>query len=419
MFGGLPPVNNAEPSLLQRARIFSRYGYAPEPKWSVLQLFADDVFAEQKRELAARPHAELLKLANHVADAVFAETFADLQGQIAIPISGGRDSRMILAMAVEAGLGARVTTLTWGVEGGLDVVLGRKVARHFGVRHDVIDVLAQPIGFEHLRNAYLADGRWTDLVHAHFNQMWRQIAPGATGIVGYLGGPPVGCHYTRGAEHLSFAEAVAAFEQVNRRFSGGAAMFGDVRDKLIGADRVSLPEQLDLVFRQEGYLRRLVASHAADVRTPFAHPTWLRFMYALPPSLREDSRFFSSYLHRRFPRAMRIGVAKGYGASANAAIWQRKVARQFVKLANVSANFLRSRGFRTFDKYGDPRDLALLLEQADAPRAYQRLIDQRPQRPSISQAVAWRQRAMLIVNLACAIAEHEEQDYVWRKGSAG
>ncbi|HYD86508.1 MAG TPA: hypothetical protein VEA80_03470 [Vitreimonas sp.] len=395
-------MTDAEPSPLQKARIFSRYAYVPEPDWSVLRLFADDVFAEQKREFAARSIAELFKLADAQARAVFADAFDGLSGDIVIPLSGGRDSRFILAMALEAGLGPRVTTLTWGVPGGLDFEIGPKIARYLGVRHESVNVLATPLKFEDLQRAYDTGGRWTDLVFAHYNRVWRSIAPGAQAVIGYLGGPPVGCHYKLGDEHLDLDAAVAAFEAVNRRMPRGAPMFGDVRDRLIGAERVSLPEQLDLVFRQEGYLRRIVASHSADVRTPFAHPQWLRFMYALPGRLRDDSRFFSAYLQQRFPRAFSLGVAKSYGARANGAVWERRAMRQLVKLSHTGANAFRERGFRTFDKYGDARDLCLLLTPGGGPHAYERLLTRRPQRPTISQAADWRLHAMLIANLLCS-----------------
>ena len=73
----------------------------------------------------------------------------------------------------------------------LDFEIGRKVARHFGVRHEAVNILDHPLRFEHLRGAYESGAHWTDLVFAHYNRIWRKAAPGAHAIVGYLGGPPV------------------------------------------------------------------------------------------------------------------------------------------------------------------------------------------------------------------------------------
>lgn len=392
-------------SLCQKARWFFRYGYAPEPRWDILDLFADGAFADLRTELGALSQAELVSRMHRTARAVFEQSLAGLYGDIVIPMSGGRDSRFILCMALELGLKDRVVAITWGVPGGLDWDIAAKVTHALGVRHERIDTTRQRIGFRDLRRAFENGAHWTDLLCAHYNQVWRAITPpSAIAIVGYLGGPTIGCHYALGHEQMSLREAIGAFERLNRRNAiGRPAPSLASAPLLLSSDRISLPEQLDLVFRQEGYLRRIVAPACLALRTPFAHPEWLRFAYAVPNPLRVNGALFSLYLTEHFSRAFAIGTSGACGLRADAPEWRRRWRRRHLRVRDAIANAARSRGFASFDKYGDARDLLATLQAPEpgAPAAYVRALRARAESSGAASEV--RLRAMLRANLACEL----------------
>lgn len=390
-------------SRLAHTRTFLRYGYVPEPRWDVLQLFADDEFLALKHEFASRSRQDLIAEANRAADEAFEEAFTGISGDVVIPVSGGRDSRFILCMADAFGLRDRVLAITWGVPGGLDYEISSKVSSRIGVRHERIDTTRTPIGFSDLKQAFDNGAHWTDLQLAHFNQAWRTVAPAATAIIGYLGGPPVGCHYQPGHELRDFPAAVASFEAINRRWDFGAPAVGGVgHNEFLDPSRVSFPEQLDLVYRQEGYLRRIVAPPRLAPRTPFAHPRWMRTMYAMPGACRTGGNLFTELLMERFPRAFAIGASGAYGLRADAAPLRRLAARRALRLAHIGVNLFRARKFATFDKYGDERDLlAALAPDSMAPREYASALSRGIASNSRENAAHARLRAMLICNLAC------------------
>lgn len=391
-------------SSLERARLFRAYGYVADPKWDVLALFEAPDFAALKAELARRTRAELIETMWRTARAVFEQCFANPASEIVIPLSGGRDSRFILCMALECGLGARVLALTWGVPGGRDFEVARKVAAALGVRHVRIDITRQHIGFDDLRRGFDNGAHWTDLLIAHVNQLWSAVAPGARAIIGYLGGPVVGEHFLPD-ERGDFRAAVAAFEALNRRRPGHARMIGDVAHRLIDPDLITPSEQLDLVYRQEGYLRRIVAPPSFDLRAPFAHPDWMRFGYALPPHERVGGALYTDFLLQRFPRAFAIGTANAYGLRADASAARRRLAARLLRLRYRALNATRTRGFVAWNKYGDPRDLSATLAAGEAdPEAYARALRRRPRHATEQSAAAWRAQAMLVCNLACAAA---------------
>jgi hypothetical protein len=406
-------VTDSYSSLLQRARTFTRYAFVPEPNWDILHIFADADFTALKHDLARMKKADLLRHMGDASDAAFGETFADLEEDIAIPLSGGRDSRFILCMALEYGLKDRILAVTWGVPGALDWELSCKVAAEFGVRHERIDTSARPITYADLKRAFHHGGRWSDLVSAHFNQRWRVVAPaGSCGIIGYLGGAPIGCHYKPGYEHLGFAAAVASFEKLHCRRDYGVSAIRDVADRLLPPECMSLPEQLDLVFWQEGYLRRVVAPATFNTRTPFAHSAWMKAMYALPSSYRAGSALFSEFLMGRFPRAFEIGTSGAYGARADAQHWQRRTRRQLLRLRYSLINASRTGEFLTLDKYGDERDLLVAMRRAadteilPPPRQFDRIL--RREFRNARDAADARLHAVLLCNLICQVEGPEQ-----------
>lgn len=398
---------------LQKARVFAKYGYVAEPCWEVLQLFTDEGFVELKRELASLSRTDQMKRIDTVARSVFERTLANLPSDIVIPMSGGRDSRFILCMVQELGLIGHARAITWGPSSGLDWQIAERLAAQFSVSHERLHTTEAKLTAHDLRLAFDTGAYWTDLMFAHFNQAWSRLAsPSAHAVIGYLGGPPVGCHYRLGDEHLDFPAAIQAFDHWNSPAPQGGPMIGAVEHRLISGELVSLPEQLDLVFRQEGYLRRVVAPPKLNLSTPFADPDWLRLMYALPPASRADSNLYSAYLQTRFSKAFQIGTSGAHGLHADTPRWRRRVQRQVRRLWNVASNVGRTRDFRTSDKYGDPRDLlASLHASPDDPRALRRLLQQPPPR-SREEAHARRMRLMLLCNLSfdrIALPEDDEK----------
>lgn len=55
---------------------------------------------------------------------------------IEFPITGGRDSRVNLALLLEAGQKDKIHTFTTGYEDHPDVVVGKNISQHYGIRHE-------------------------------------------------------------------------------------------------------------------------------------------------------------------------------------------------------------------------------------------------------------------------------------------
>lgn len=74
-------------------------------------------------------------LAEGLAQAKAAVRLAAGDGPLDLPITGGKDSRVVLAVALAAGLRDRLTLFTRGYAGHPDVVVGAQIAARLGVPH--------------------------------------------------------------------------------------------------------------------------------------------------------------------------------------------------------------------------------------------------------------------------------------------
>lgn len=146
---------------------FLHYGFVPrleesfrERPWA--RVGADDIAAVDavSRTALVEEGGRLLRKVCAGADA----------GLHVVPLSGGYDSRFILATLLAAGARERIVAVTFGVPGTLDYDVARLVARTAGVRHETIDLSDRVVTREELlRTAH--DAPWTILFEVFFNTL--------------------------------------------------------------------------------------------------------------------------------------------------------------------------------------------------------------------------------------------------------
>ena len=88
-----------------------------------------------------------------------------------VPLSGGLDSRGILAGLIDAGLREQITAVTFGVPGSWNYELGRGLARKCGIKHRQIDLNTIEVSTEILLDTAREGGSWTFLIDGYFNSL--------------------------------------------------------------------------------------------------------------------------------------------------------------------------------------------------------------------------------------------------------
>lgn len=228
-----------------------------------------------------------------------------------IPLSGGLDSRALLAAAVEAG--AHVETLTFGVPGAMDYEYGNRVAHTVGCRHQSLNLLEHLPDTAALVAAVRNGGQWTYTFDAYFNRLLtRHMGNDAIVLHGFVGDPVAGSHYK--PKVPDDARAIKAFVE-SQRFSRELALIRPEDDPeawLPSMDEIpqvrglTAYERVDFCIRQVGAIRPIVIDPTADYRTPFTHPEWLAIMFAAPAEWRQGCLLYEAALVKRWPELFKL-----------------------------------------------------------------------------------------------------------------
>jgi hypothetical protein len=240
-----------------------------------------------------------------------------------VPLSGGWDSRAILAGLLRAGEKDRITTVSFGTPGSLDYEIARRVARQAGVRHVGIDLLKIPVTQQDLMEvAQQTAGSWTYLLQAFYNRLiYSRFDSDATYWNGFFAGSLMGA--AAGKKHLSWDEAKALFATRNR-FNSDVPLLPNGHDPegllphqpWLDPDKVSYYEQLHVGLRQERCIKPILLTEDHDIRLPFLAPGFKALMARVPEETRMGKRFYMGFLRSLHPELFKIPTKKEYAVRA-------------------------------------------------------------------------------------------------------
>ena len=299
-----------------RMRTFLRYGHVPNPDCAVLDIIRSPAFEEQRRRLSAASIEQIHREARAAAEAAFASLIAT-PGPIVVPLSGGLDSRFVLAMLLQAGRRNDVLAFTYGVPGTWDYEIPKTLAKRLKVEHTSVDLSSLSISIDDLYYAYATGGEWTELPLALINRLWKRAFPDMPGASGYLGDILAGDQLRR--PDLT-ADLAAASDNFNERWllpfvqrRKGMGVPGLATCELLPGHHVSLTDQLDIIIQHDGYIRRVLAPPELDMHTPLREPAWVSFMLSLPAEYRIGSIFYRQFLPNTFPIEFSFPTKKNKG----------------------------------------------------------------------------------------------------------
>jgi asparagine synthetase B (glutamine-hydrolysing) len=233
-----------------------------------------------------------------------------------VPMSGGLDSRAILAALLEEFPASGIDTYTHGTPGSGDFEIGTRVARFAGTNHVTLNLDQIPFTEEALRAAAIWSDANTDLAQP---SVWlhiaRRLGTSAPQWTGFTGDGVGGSHFRGGVQ--SDAEAVAAFlrEESGYKFLGDPQ---DIRDAKLVATQTTYDRSLSrheavwFANHVERYTAHHIFMNAFEFVNPFMDDAFVDFMLSLPPELRAGKRFYDEMMFARFPKLFALPT-KGDG----------------------------------------------------------------------------------------------------------
>ena len=263
-----------------------------------------------------------------------------LPGDHIVPLSGGLDSRLVLATLLELGLGSRIIAVTFGTPGTLDFELGREIARHAGVRHEAIPLSEVRPRASQLAATLASGGRWVHLFEAFYNRLvpelfgdksayWSGLM--ANTINGSQCGPPGESWQSArlrfaGAKRFADSLPLAPPDYAPESALPEAPPPADVRL----TPYEYLYAGLVYPFRYEPTL----VVPGFDFRMPFKAPAWVDFALSLSSDQRSEQRHYRNMAASMAPELFALPSKTSFGVRLDAPRWRTSAARFGLRAGN-------------------------------------------------------------------------------------
>jgi len=269
-----------------------------------------------------RPVDVLVGEGAKILDRIFQDIAVKIdQKSVTIPISGGMDSRCILAGILKHLPKEQLQTVTVGIPGAMDFEIGQKVARKAGVHNKTINLDHITWNEEELID-YAGKFQYPiALIEGFlFAKVFSFAEKNSVFLSGFMGDPLAGSHLLQ-SDSQTWNKACKNFVQRNNYTKNQESFQENTllpKRKLCDKKLICLDEQLDFFIRQRFYIMPLVLLKGYSHIAPFLDPKWIEFMLNLPRPLREGQFLYKKILFHAYPDLFSLPFKNNMGLSLSA-----------------------------------------------------------------------------------------------------
>ena len=269
-----------------------------------------------------------------------------------IPISGGLDSRVILAWLARHVDASKLRTITFGVPGTYDYDIGLLVARHAGVSAEAIDLRRLRWSHDALLTFARTSSTEVPLFEAFlFQQVRDRFGNGPVYWSGFLGESLAGSHLPRTASatwdagRARFARWKMPTVQLTRPYFDATARL-PTQPLHHGTDAPTYDDQLDLAVRQQHYIAPLLLREGFAHATPFTNPDWMSYSLHAPLERRRNAVLYHEVITTAFPQMFALPTKTNHRLPLHVTDWRARARREYVR-ARASLKRRYPRWFRS------------------------------------------------------------------------
>lgn len=253
-----------------------------------------------------------------------------------LPLSGGLDSRLILAELYDHPniRPAQIQTVTFGTPGTWDFEIGQRVANEVGVQNIAINLTASEFDWSWKAIAeYARSCRPNKFLEGYINSQVPKRTDGERVFwSGFMGDPTAGAHQPKDPTN-SWETACEKFASWNKEPNERLAppkydpttILPD--EPFLDSARLSYEEQLDFAVRQQYFIRPVVQPSTHHYLTPFLQDEWLSFAFRLPSEYRSERRLFSELMQEAHPQLFSLPTDARYGLPLSVPNWRMQINR--------------------------------------------------------------------------------------------
>lgn len=310
-------------------------------KWKVIEQFryGDLINKDIYRHM---PEEELIKCGKQIWLGVIGSLY-DSRAEIVVPISGGLDSRAILAGLLECANAASIQTYTFGLPGTYDYEIGNRVAAQAGTRHTRFDLSRFTFGDEILaETCRQTDGNVNIFLPAFSLPIIESYGEGAEFWSGFMLDVLAGHYVTK--SNMTPQRNIDLNKEIRDFFLHGAERISchsvaqnqiDEWIRIIDLDlrcskEISLDEQLHYYLDLERNGVNQLIFKRYNYVTAFSEKQWMEFMLSVPISLRLGKRLYKRLFQQSFPSLFSLPIKDNLGVPIDAS----RLAVTLLKLKN-------------------------------------------------------------------------------------
>ena len=235
-----------------------------------------------------------------------------------VPLSGGLDSRAILAALLKKVNANEITTVTFGVPGTFDFEIGNEVAKYSGTRHEIIDLSSNGWVWsvkslkETSKNAYYP----TWLFDAHINEsVLRMFGEKKVVWSGYIGDVIVGSYiFSRPYDKKKNIQKFIDKNTLNN-FDFNSIFIKNKLSKILynyKGSNIEYSELLHYLLRSELYIKPTILNPRHEFKTPFIDKELIGFYLKLPRKYRIGQKLYKCFLMDTYPDMFSMPVKNNY-----------------------------------------------------------------------------------------------------------
>lgn len=239
-----------------------------------------------------------------------------------VPLSGGLDSRALLAGLLEHTDASNISTITFGMPGTWDFEIGQKVSKKLGIKNTSFDLNKYEYSNDELFDISRRSHQQTVLFHHWPVWMMDKISNGRMVWSGFLGETITGSHQPAvPADNIDIAKK--NFLNANRYLRSISLPDQDIYkilniEKYISPESISYEEQLDFNIRQLRFIAPHLLLEGYNFKVPFAYQPLVSFFLSIPADVRQDQLLYKDLLIQGFPKAFSYITKTTAGLPLNA-----------------------------------------------------------------------------------------------------
>lgn len=240
-------------------------------------------------------------------------------GNIIVPMSGGLDSRALLAGLLEVCSAERLKTYTFGSKSSYDFEIGVGISQALGIECTSYNLAEYGFSEASLHETAAMFDRQTCLFYHPPYELIKEKFQSDLFLIGFMGDPLAGSHLPQ-VPSSNDEHVYKTFCKKNQMVRSCDLI--DVESHML-SDVLPLPksstlpltkeEYCDFEIRQLKYVYPHVMPKGLNCRSPFIDQAWFEHMLSIPDAVRWNQSYYNSFLINSFPTAFNYPCKNNFG----------------------------------------------------------------------------------------------------------